>query len=289
MKKIKHLSVAIVVIAALFQTSFGQDKEVAVSGSVTDSAGTAIADAMVILSSGISVDPLSADTVYTATDGSFTKKVTVNQNAYGIAYRVLKDGYTTRFGYGAVDSTNIVDLGTIILAKGNSQKITVSGRVLDSITGTPIEKAMVRLSGTVSITDTVYDSVYTDTDGKFSHEVTVGPWIGIQSRLIYLVTRDGYESKYGNEMIQGTSIDLGDIKLFKNSVSITYNNPTGGTLAGQNTIDVFSIKGQLLFSGKESNFKKQLLKNMAHSQPLIIRYRINKKLMYQKKIILINQ
>ncbi len=286
MKNIKHISFAIMVTVALFHYSFGQDREVIVSGSVTDSAGEVIAKAMVILTSGMSVTPVSADTVYSTTDGNFTKKITVNQNAYGIAYRVLKDGYTTRIGYGDIDSTTIVDLGIIILAKTKYQKITVSGRVLDSTSGTPIENAVVRLSKTVSVVDTLYDSIYTNVNGEFSCKVEIAVLTGIQPRLAYLVTKKGYTQKYGAEIIQDSTIDLGDIKLLRNSVSISFKGMTGGTSAGPNHIDVFSIKGQLLFSGNESDFKKQLSKSMAYSQPIIIRYRMNKEIKCQKQIFL---
>lgn len=282
MKKVYYLFWTTLLFASLLQSAFGQDKEITVTGKVTDTAGTAIDQAMVILGSGL---VSSGDTVYTGNDGSFNTKITVNQNAYGIMYRISKTGFNAKTGYGMIDSTsNTVDLGTVVLTKGISQNITVSGRVVDSATGAPIENALVRLSTTISIVDTIYDSAYTDKDGKFSKEMAPGIWI--QPRLLYLVTKDGYLMKYGTEMIQGTTVDLGDIKLMKDPVSIALPNTLIKSQFTPNSITLYSLKGQLLYTGNELHLHTLLKRGIVNAQPVIAVYKQGNREVYRKSILL---
>jgi hypothetical protein len=282
MKKVYHLFWTALLFASLIQPAFGQDKEITVTGKVTDTAGTAIPEAMVVLGGGIMI---TGDTAYTGNDGCFNTKINVNQNAYGIVYRISKSGYITKTGYGMIDSTNnTADLGTVALAKGISQKITVTGRVIDSTTGVSIENALVRLSTMQLITDTIYDSAYTDKDGKFSHEMDPSTWV--TPRLLYLVTKDGYQPKYGTANIVGTSVDLGDIRLAKDPVSIAHPNTILKSNITPTGIALYSLRGQLLFSGKEVHLPALVAQGIVNAQPVIAVYKQGNKEIYRKSILL---
>lgn len=283
MKKVYYLFWTTLLFTSLLQSAFGQDKEITVSGKVTDSAGTAIPEAMVVMGTGLTN---YADTAYTANDGNFTKKIMVNQNAYGIMYQISKTGFSSKTGYGIIDSTNTVDIGTVVLSSGISQKITVTGRVIDSTTGDPIEEALVRLSTTLWITDTLYDSVYTDKEGKFSHQMDAGNLTGQQPRLLYLVTKSGYLQKYGLQLIQGVSIDLGDIKLMKDPVSISPTISIKKSQGDGTCMAIYSMKGQLLYSGKKINLNTLIARGIVRTQPVIVSHQQNHEKMNSKKILL---
>ncbi len=284
MKKVNCFFWTTLLFTALLQSSFAQNKEITVTGKVTDTSGTAIPEAMVVLGSGLT--NINTDTVYTGNNGTFNTKVTVNQNAYGIMYRISKSGYNTKSGYGLIDTAgNTVDLGTVVLDHGITQDITVTGRVIDSVTGDPIENALVRLSTSLSIIDTLYDSTYTGSDGKFSHVMNPDMWI--QPRLLYLVTKDGYLPNYGIEKIQGTTVALGDIKLQKESVSITHPTTAVKSSNGRGWIALYSLRGQLLYSGKEVPIHHLVSRSVINkAQPIIEVHKRGNKKIYRKNILL---
>jgi hypothetical protein len=91
--------------------------------------------------------------------------------------------------------------------------ITVIGTVVDTL-DKPIEKAMVLLSGGISVIDTMIDTAFTGSDGKFEKKMTISD---NARSLLYAVSKEGYATKTGQQQIPGGNdrVDLGTIVLGK--------------------------------------------------------------------------
>lgn len=96
------------------------------------------------------------------------------------------------------------------------QKIIVSGKVIDSNTGTPVSQALVLLSGlsSLSIPNDIggfkYDSTYSNADGTFKDTVTI-----TGSILLYGAIKDGYDLSWNYVFIPllSTNVNAPTIKL----------------------------------------------------------------------------
>ena len=171
--------------------------------------------------------------------------------------------------------------------------IPVIGTVVDSVTGSPIENALVLL---FDVNDTsqnpVPDTAYTGSDGKISDTVNCYVmWIGdtILPNVTYTAYKDKYNEKSGTGEIDtsggimNTKINLGTIELAPEIISIKYFQTPIQKIAA-NSIAIYSIKGQLLYTGKDINLRILQSKGIARFQPLIICYKLNKIVVAREKI-----
>lgn len=286
MKKTK-LSLIILLILGIVIFANAQDKKVTVLGTVADTAGNPIDSAIVLITKdSISVNP-EFDTAYTGSDGNFSKEITVNDNAIGIRYAVSKKGYQTKWGYGQITG-NTCNLGTIVLYKSGSgtRTIHVFGSVYDQKTDLPVNEALVMLSTSGNIVDPP-ESTYTGTDGTFYKAMEIdSSGVGqVAPLLVYRVEKDGYNPANGSERIQKDTVDLGKITIMPDPMPIENGNPVSFTVAVPNNIAIYSIKGQLIYTGFEMNLDKLIhLGIISQSQPIIITYKLNNEVLFRKKI-----
>ena len=196
--------------------------------------------------------------------------------------------------------TLIALLFLIFVIKNSSAKtilpvvpIPVVGTVVDSVTSSPIENALVLL---FDVNDTsqnpVPDTAYTDSDGKISGTVNCFvSWIGdtILPNVTYTAYKDKYNEKSGTGEIDtsggimNAKINLGTIELAPEIISIKYfQTPIQKNAA--NSIAIYSLKGQLLYTGKEIDLRIFRSKGITRFQPLIICYKLNKIVVAREKI-----
>ena len=171
--------------------------------------------------------------------------------------------------------------------------IPVIGTVVDSVTSSPIENALVLL---FDVNDTsqnpVPDTAYTGSDGKISDTVNCFvSWIGdtILLNVNYTASKDKYVEKSGTGEIDtsggimNAKINLGTIELAPEIISIKYFlTPIQKNTA--NRIAIYSLKGQLLYTGKDINLRILRSKGITRFQPLIICYKLNKIVVAREKI-----
>ena len=187
----------------------------------------------------------------------------------------------------------LIALLSLIFASTNSSAksilpvvpVPVAGTVVDSVTGSPIEGAMVIL---IDANDTssnpTTDTAYSDSDGKISDTVNCYvEWTGniVLPNVNYTASKDKYVDKSGTGEIDtsggimNTKINLGTIELAPVNISIKhFVTPVQKNSA--NRIAIYSLKGQLLYTGKEMNLQALRSKGVIRFQPLIICYKLDK-------------
>lgn len=294
MKKLQCLSFIVVLAAFIFSPAFGQDKEVTVSGTVVDSVtGNPLSGVVILLAPGIIPDTSNLDTAFTQSDGKFNKTVLVADNTTMMTYITLKGGYKSKMGNSSIGVNNAVDFGTIALSEETYREIVIIGRVLDSSDNQPIPTALVILSNSSLILDTIYDSVFTSDIGVFSHKMQIGTGgIGpLPPQVIYSATKDAYVPKEGYQAGNVDTCDLGDILLAKINIPIIYDPYSKIKISNvkPNRIEIYSVKGQMLYSGAECNLNKLFHLSIITLQPIIIRYKFNNEVLYSTTLMPISE
>ena len=144
----------------------------------------------------------------------------------------------------------------------------MSGTVVDSATSTPLGNALVIMTGLGSI-DTTGNTVRTANNGTFSKRVIVSNSSTLRV-LLYTVSKTGYNANGGQATITSKTLNLGTIKL--KLIPITSTSVTK-QLAIQQRIDniqVYSLRGQLLYAGPVVATEKIL---QAQHTPVIVNFR----------------
>lgn len=290
MKTIHFLPFIVAFAAFLFNPVLGQDKEVTMTGTVVDSAtGDPIPGVIMALAPGIIPDTSNIDTSLTQSDGKFTKTMLVASNTAFMSYITFKGGYKSKMGNGRVGSNNTVDFGTIELSVETYRDIVIIGRVLDSASSQPLPAALVLLSNTAFIMDSIYDSVVTTDLGTFSHTMQIGTGgIGpLPPQVIYTAMKDTYNPAFGNADGNVDTCDLGDILLSKINIPIIYDPTSKITLlnAKPNRVEIYSLKGQLLYSGANLNVNRLYHLSILSLQPVIIRYKCNNEVLFSTTVM----
>lgn len=274
-------------VLVMFSIVIGVEKEITVSGTVSDTAGNPIDSATILITRDtISVNP-TFDTIYSGPDGNFSKEVRVNDNAIGVAYAASKRGYQTKYGYGQITGTTC-NLGTIVLRKSGSgtRTVHVLGSVFNARTNQPVGGALVILTTSGNIIDPP-DSAYSGYDGSFYKAIEIdSSGIGqVAPQLLYRVEKDGFLPAQGRERIRTDTVDLGKIDIEPDPTSIENGNPVSFTVAVPNNIAIYSLKGQLIYSGTEMNIDRLVhLGIISRSQPMIITYNLNNNVLLRKKV-----
>lgn len=278
-------------VAGLFSVASAQTT-ITVSGTVKDSAtGQPIAQATILLTatdvttlmlSQGSLTNLKFDTVYTGADGSFSRAIhaTATQNILG--WMVTKTGYQMKYSiYPFTATTTTISLGTILLAGVNNSvkdTVTVSGTVVDSITGSPVANALVGMTGLLSL-DTTGNTVFTGANGTFSKKVIINN-AATARILIYAVAKNGYTPGGGQAAITSKTINLGTIRL-KPIVTVVVARPLA-TPSRANNLQIFSLRGQLLYAGPVVSAEKVL---QTRHTPVIMNFRHNDRTINSVKIV----
>lgn len=206
-------------VGVCFSLALSQGVKKTVTGKVVDQGSQqGLEGVLIVLSTGVQdpvtgkiTIPVSIDSAYTDVNGVFTKDITVDQNAYGITYKITRYGYQAKNGYSLFTTATTLDLGTISLTPWQIRKITVTGTVLDTSTGNPVPQALVTLK-TSNIGIGKKDTVYADDKGNFKIEIDV-TGNQITPILYYSVEKKGYLTKTGQAPILGLIVDLGKIFL----------------------------------------------------------------------------
>lgn len=285
--KLTIMSALGILLLGMFSSAIGVEKEITVSGTVSDTAGNPIDSAIILITRDtVSVNP-TFDTIYSGPDGNFSKEIQVNDNAIGVAYAASKRGYETKYGYGQITGTTC-NLGTIVLRKSGSgtRTVHVFGSVYNARTNQPVNQALVILSTSGNIVDPP-DSAYSGTDGAFYKAIEIdSSGIGqVAPMLLYRIEKEGFLPAQGREMIRTDTVDLGKIDIEPNPTSIENGNPISFTVAVPNNISIYSLKGQLIYSGAEMNIDRLVhLGIISKSQPMIISYKLNNNVLFRKKV-----
>ena len=250
-----------------------QQDTIIVSGKVVDSITNApISNATLLLyaTASINISPnnlgdLKLDTVYSDANGNFSHSMSVVQNAFILAYGVIKQDYQIKYSLAGIllqFKIKTVNLGTIKLSKVDvliKDTIMVSGTILDSSTGMGLDGAQVIMSGLGSF-DTTGNTVLTGNDGKFSKLVIAGNAVS-DTQLIYLVSKDGYGPMVGQKHISGKTLDLGTILLKRTTQGIiSVAEPVRLSQATVFT-GVYTLKGQLVYGGPCASIEKKILRH----------------------------
>ncbi len=292
MKRLFLVSLITLLSAALLYPTAG--KEINVTGKVVDTTGTGIAGAIVLLTADAEAvnNPLDSniniDTAFSGSDGSFTKTMTVTDNALLLFYAVAKKDYKLKISFGTINPlSNTAALGTIELEKETFITVTFKGTVKDSVTGVPIQGAVVLLSDMNSMIDSSFDSVTTDANGYFEMEREIGEGdTGILApRGFFITYANGYEVKFGAETADQGVIDFGDILLKKQIDPIIYTPTPSAINKTPNAITVYTLNGQVVYRGKEINPAKALTHKHVQSQPLIVHFKRGNTVLYNRIII----
>ncbi len=263
-------------------------RDLTVVGTVVGADDKPIENALVFLTDSPN-DP-TIDTATTKADGTFEKKVTVTEFSRTLYYAVHKEGLEPKTGSQRLTGgNNRVDLGKIVVgAPGPSRTIVVLGKCINARTQKPIEKAMVLLSKmSMGGTPSPADTIFTDAQGSFVGEVKVdsGGIGSMRPMVSYKITKEGYRDVNSTTRPRNDTTDLGTIRMTPLAVSIqNAYNPLLSYSNADNVL-VYSMKGQLLFSGAVKTFhaKKHALPNCY--QPHCIRYRKNKTVLHTEMVV----
>jgi hypothetical protein len=292
MFKVKTIIMAFVSFMLCVTVSFSYSVKKTITGKVVDQDQSPVENALIILSASlqntnsppVSPLPLSTDSTYTDAKGMFTKELTVDLNAYGITYHILKDGWQEKSGYSLLTLLPSLDLGTLTLSQGTSKKITVSGTILDTATNQPIYNALVLLRTSLWVKKP--DSAYTDTNGNFIKQLAQ-TWIDTSIFtlvLYYSVEKRGYIPKNGQLPIPSPTINLGKIFLKTLIVNITpHPLQISAQVPSADRMELYSLNGRLLYTGAVKNINTVL---KSSSLPVIVCFKLNDKILYKTKRML---
>lgn len=264
MKKYHSLLMVGLCIVSMACTIFG--RTIVVSGMVIDSiSGDPVSKAHVLfiglssLSADLSdLSKVKVDSTYSNTDGTF--KDTISTDASILLYGATKDGYELTWNNKMLLFSSQVNIGTIKLyPTGTAPKDTfmVSGTVVDSVTGKPIDGALVIMSG-MSLSITGGDTVLTASNGTFSKQAIVsrtGPF----AVLIYAVSKPGYVTHIGQNQPSGKQVNLGSIELAPGGTGVVLpQRVTALYQRSANTMGVFTLSGKRLYAGPARQLDKTL-------------------------------
>lgn len=258
--------------------------QISVSGTVVDSTtGQPVAGAVVSMSGFGKLDTTGNSTV-TGADGKFSKQVSIKNLSTQklLLWAVTKTGYNASAGQLPVSGTTM-DLGTIkistVMKIANTiDTLQVSGTVVDDATGSPIANAKVVMSGLGA--DTAGNTAMTGADGKFSKQVIVTNLSAFKA-LVYVVSKTGCTPNGGQVVITSKTIDLGTIKLVGPTGTINSNLKSVATAIRANNIQIYSLRGQLLYAGALVAPEKVV----QNRTPVIVNYRINNRTINSVKVV----
>lgn len=285
MKKLISVQTYLALIIILFSHA-AFTKDVTVSGIVKAAATSqTISEATVMLFGGtmdMSSIPDTMDTVFTGSDGTFEKTITVPEDATILFYGASKEGYLAKTDikqYLLTPMPTEIDVGDILLKTIDEAKDTlyVSGAVVDSITQDPLPDVKIRITSGL-IGDITIDSLMSDAQGEFEGKIPYIPGTSpLFNAISYGAEKDEYTPKGDTAGIPDNGIiDLGTIELVKVNIAIKYYPIQKLKMLRPTHIAVYSVNGKLIYEGPFNDHKVFDILNTANQQVLIKYHRNNK-------------
>jgi hypothetical protein len=90
-------------------------------------------------------------------------------------------------------------------------------------------------------------------------------------QLSYKVSKENYMPNSGMEIIEGSTVDLGEIELNSFGLFITHF-PVANEHKNPTACRVFSLNGQILYSGTAASVQSHRIQALMAKQPVIIQY-----------------
>ncbi len=266
-KRIKAFMVpALLILGAVFPVS-AAERSIAISGVVVDSAtNQPLPQAMIVFYAASAIDSsiftnmlgnFKLDTAFSGADGKYSYSMKISSNALVLIYAVIKPGYQLSYAF----STSIILSSTVVLPTIKLQKsdqsakdtLTVTGTVVDSATGNPIGNCLIMMSGLGGL-DTTGNTAVSGLGGSFSKQVIIGT--SVAGILGYVAVKDLYIPAIGQKSYSGKQVDLGTIKMRKINAAIRTGGRRVFTAPLAETMDVYSVQGRTLYSGRPHELEK---------------------------------
>lgn len=257
-------------------------RTIIVTGTVQDSiSGSPVAGALVLLldTNTLSIDMtnltgLKFDSTVSGADGKFTYTMKISASAFILGYAVVAQGYQLKYNGAGIPSTaTAVDLGTIKLASSGSgtlDTLTVTGKVVDSISGTGIGGALVVMSGLGAVDTASGNRVLTSADGTFSKQIIISE-LNNAAIVGYVVSQLNYNPKIGEKQAGGKQLDLGTILLSPNGQAVLPRPLTSIEKNRPDRMSVYALSGKLLYDGPVLSLEKISLVKSSLSMVLLKR------------------
>jgi hypothetical protein len=158
----------------------------------------------------------------------------------------------------------------------NTRTITVTGTVVDSVTGQPVPGALIVLVDTNTLNLDInalgslhLDSAFSGTDGTFRYSMTVSSG---NMLLIFGVIKQGYQFYYNLNAILGNTVNLGTIRLkpadasSKDTITVTgtvvdsvTNQPLANALVAMSGLGGLDTAGNTVLTNASGTFSKQII------------------------------
>ncbi len=261
---ILKMLISFFIVVCFFSYADAAEKTVTVSGKITDNATSQpIPQAMVLLFavSTIAIDMnhladflksvKNIDTVFSNADGSFSDSLKASQDAIGVVCVPLKQGYQMDYHATLLSPTiKTVNFGAIKLEKSDllpRDTIRVSGIVVDSATGIPLDNCWIVMSGFESW-DTAGNTVFTGGNGAFSKQVIIAGTSSTKT-LLFFASKTGYENTGGQLQVSGKQVDLGTIKLSKPGAGVKGGSRSLFRAQAVTSMNAYGVNGRLLYAG----------------------------------------
>lgn len=254
------------IVALAFLAGAQIPRTITVTGTVQDSAtGLPVSGALVLLLDTATVPTdfskltgLQFDTTVSGADGKFSYSMNIAPASVILGVAVIKLGYQVKISAAIILPTaTTVAIGVLKISAAADalDTIAVSGKVVDSLTSSPIQGALVVMSGLGALDTFSGNRVLTNADGTFSKQVIITkltnlPMVG------YVVTQLDYAAKVGQGQATGKQLDFGTIKLSPNTQAVLPRSGVFFTGIQPDAMRILSLDGKTLYDGPVMIFNK---------------------------------
>lgn len=279
MIKLKHL-INLIALFAIFIPVQGQSTNVTITGKVIDAnTSDPISGATVIISTGFG-QGIESDTLKTDSNGEINGSISLDSSAYGIAYSISADGYAISNSYAMV-SSNTIDIGTVELTPNSEitpDTVIIKAQVYYTGTETAVENSdllMYAPSG-FELDSFNYDNpdiqtLTSNSEGNISGYFFVESSNQNQFNILrYALTLKDSKSNEGTSFIQGDTVDLGVLYIDKPNTPISFNAQIKIDKSQIDQVQVYTLNGQLIYSGKTLDLIKIKNTGISVNQQLLI-------------------
>lgn len=180
----------------------------------------------------------------TDTHGEFGILIPVSGDMNGKAlWDIQKPGYYSSNGYVTADMDSVHQ--TISLRAEGSIRVQVSGKVLNAITGMPIQNAQVILRTT--FLGVKADTSVAGSDGSFERTVEAGITSAAAPAVIYRISAPGYSEKSAMVTLDQmmSAVNLGDIRLSTSTSLTMIDRPAPVLLDPKYQTKFFLLNGRI--------------------------------------------
>lgn len=293
MERYSKMMVSFFMVTLAIFASVQVPRTITVTGTVQDSAtGLPVAGALVLLLDTTTIPTdlsnltgLKFDTTVSGADGKFSYSMNIAPASVILGYAVVKQGYQIKISASLILPTaTTVAIGIIkISAAANAlDTLTVSGKVVDSLTGSPVEGALVVMSGLGAIDTSSANRVLTNADGTFSKQIYITK-LNNMSMVGYIVSQLNYAAKIGQGQATGKDLDFGTIQLSPNNQAVLPIPGISRRGNSPNGMRILSLDGKLLYDGPVANFNAAVPER---SGVVMVALKRNNKIIGSEKVLL---